>query len=135
MSLGGGKPIGLWEERAFNDAYNAGVLSVAAAGNAGKTALSYPASYNSVVSVAAIDANKVVADFSQKNSQVELAAPGVRVLSTIPCIDINTLSISGGPTFSGFHIDASGRTDGATGPLVDGGDCTAAGSWSGRVAL
>ena len=135
MSLGGGKPIGPWEERAFNDAYTAGVLSIAAAGNAGTTALSYPASYNSVVSVAAIDSNKVVADFSQKNSQVELAAPGVNVLSTVPYIDTSTLSISGGPTFSGFHIDSSGRTTGAAGSLVDGGLCTSTGAWSGSVVL
>lgn len=135
MSLGGGKPIGPWEERAFNDAYNAGVLSVAAAGNAGNTTLSYPASYNSVVSVAAIDANKAVADFSQKNSQVELAAPGVAVRSTVPYIDINTLSVAGGPTFSGLHIDGAGRTNGATGALVDGGDCTAPGPWSGLIVL
>lgn len=135
MSLGGGKPIGPWEERAFNDAYTAGVLSIAAAGNAGTTALSYPASYNSVVSVAAIDSNKVVADFSQKNSQVELAAPGVNVLSTVGYLDANTLSVSGAPTFSGFHIDASGRTNGASGALVDGGFCAAAGAWSGRVVL
>jgi subtilisin family serine protease len=135
MSLGGAKPIGPWEERAFNDAYTAGVLSIAAAGNAGTTALSYPASYNSVVSVAAIDTNKVVADFSQKNSAVELAAPGVAVRSTVPYIDTNTLSISGGPTFSGSHVDASGRTTGATGTLTNGGLCTSAGSWSGHVVL
>jgi len=135
MSLGGGKPIGPWEERAFNDAYNAGVLSIAAAGNAGNTTLSYPASYNTVVSVAAIDANKAVADFSQKNSQVELAAPGVAVRSTVPYIDINTLSIAGGPTFGGLHIDGSGRTNGATGALVDGGYCTADGAWAGQVVL
>jgi serine protease len=135
MSLGGGKAIGPWEERAFNDAYNAGVLLVAAAGNAGNTSLSYPASYNSVISVAAIDQGKVVADFSQKNSQVELAAPGVDVLSTVPYIETNTLAISGGPTFSGAHITAAARTDGVSGGLVNGGRCASVGSWSGNVVL
>jgi serine protease len=137
MSLGGGKAIGPWEERAFNDAYNAGVLSIAAAGNAGNTSLSYPASYNSVVSVAAIDSNKLVADFSQKNSQVELAAPGVDVLSTVPYLETNTLSISGVGTFSGSHIDASARTSasGVSGALANGGRCTSVGSWAGRVVL
>jgi serine protease len=136
MSLGGGKAIGPWEERAFNDAYNAGVLLVAAAGNAGNTSLSYPASYNSVISVAAIDQNKAVADFSQKNSQVELAAPGVGVLSTVPYIETNTLAISGGPTFSGAHISASARTNGADGALASGGRCTSVdSSWSGKVVL
>ncbi|HEX6178262.1 MAG TPA: S8 family serine peptidase, partial [Thermoanaerobaculia bacterium] len=67
MSLGGPKPFGPWEQSAFDSAYNAGVLSIAAAGNAGDTSTSYPAGYTSVVSVAAVDADELVADFSQKN--------------------------------------------------------------------
>lgn len=83
MSLGGA--YGSSSEReAFQSAASAGVLTVAAAGNAGSTAYSYPASYSSVVSVAAIDSNKSLASFSQRNSQVEMAAPGVSVLSTLP---------------------------------------------------
>jgi subtilisin family serine protease len=39
---------------------------------------------SSVISVAAVDSNNVVASFSQYNSDVELAAPGVGVLSTVP---------------------------------------------------
>ncbi|AFU98140.1 S8 family serine peptidase [Simiduia agarivorans] len=83
MSLGGSFKSRT-EERAFNDANSRGVLSIAAAGNDGNTRHSYPASYSSVVSVAAIDQNKVVADFSQQTDQVELAAPGVGVVSTVP---------------------------------------------------
>ncbi|CAD7555337.1 S8 family peptidase [Aeromonas hydrophila] len=83
MSLGGSVPSKT-EEQAFNQAYGQNVLSVAAAGNAGNTSKSYPASYGSVVSVAAIDANKQLAYFSQRNDQVELAAPGVSVFSTVP---------------------------------------------------
>lgn len=76
MSLGGSRSSRT-EQTGFDALYAQGILSIAAAGNEGTTAYSYPASYNSVVSVAAIDASKVVADFSQKNDQVELAAPGV----------------------------------------------------------
>ncbi|MCF3096190.1 peptidase S8 [Aeromonas australiensis] len=83
MSLGG-SVSSKTEERAFNQAYSQNVLSVAAAGNAGNTSKSYPASYSSVVSVAAIDSNKQLASFSQRNDQVELAGPGVAVLSTVP---------------------------------------------------
>ncbi|QXB53079.1 S8 family peptidase [Aeromonas sp. FDAARGOS 1415] len=83
MSLGGSVPSKT-EEQAFNQAYGQNVLSVAAAGNAGNTSKSYPASYNSVVSVAAVDASTQLAYFSQRNDQVELAAPGVSVLSTVP---------------------------------------------------
>ncbi|HVS31373.1 MAG TPA: S8 family serine peptidase [Thermoanaerobaculia bacterium] len=134
MSLGGGKPIGPWEQNAFDSAYSAGVLSIAAAGNAGNTAYSYPASHNSVVSVAALDSNKLVADFSQKNDQVELAAPGVAVLSTVPYLEENTLSADG-VTWSGGHIAASPRTSGTTGILADGSTCESVGSWTGQVVL
>lgn len=86
MSLGcsGRRCASSTESNAFADLERAGMLSVAAAGNAGNTSLSYPASYSSVVSVAAVDQNERHASFSQRNSQVELAAPGVAVLSTVP---------------------------------------------------
>ncbi len=88
MSLGGGGSTTV-ESNAIQAAYDAGVLLIAAAGNDGvvgsaSDAESFPASYDSVVSVAAIDSNKALADFSQKNSQVEIAGPGVDVLSTFP---------------------------------------------------
>ena len=64
MSLGG-PTKNRTEQRAFNSAYDAGVLSIAAAGNDGNTRHSYPASYDSVISVAAVDSALTVADFSQ----------------------------------------------------------------------
>jgi serine protease len=82
MSIGGGASSQT-EENAFIAAANAGVLNIAAAGNDGNTSMSYPASYDAVMSVAAIDSNKNLASFSQRNSQVEIAAPGVAVKSTI----------------------------------------------------
>jgi len=133
MSLGGGRPSSL-EERAFNDAYSAGVLSIAAAGNAGDTTTSYPAGYGSVVSVAAIDHNKNVADFSQKNADVEIAAPGVAVLSTVPYIETNTATVDG-TTYKGGHIEFAARSTGVSGALVDGGRCAATGAWTGKVVL
>ncbi len=83
MSLGGGG-ANTTESNAMQAAFDQGVLLIAAAGNDGNTVMSYPASYNSVISVAAIDKNKVLADFSQRNTQVELAAPGVDIRSTYP---------------------------------------------------
>jgi len=133
MSLGG-TVSSRTEKNFFNGIYqNNNILSVAAAGNAGNTRYSYPASYDSVVSVAAVDSNKVVADFSQKNSQVELAAPGVGILSTVPFV--NTITV-GSTTFMGGHIENAGFVD-ATGSLVDGGLCgpVSAGSWNGQVVL
>jgi len=83
MSLGGaGRSLS--EERAFDKLHVGGILLVAAAGNDGDTSLSYPASYPSVMSVAAVDENKAWAPFSQYNKQVSIAGPGVDVLSTVP---------------------------------------------------
>ena len=82
MSLGGNYPC-LPEQQAFDLLYAQGILSIAAAGDYGNTEFSYPASYPSVMSVAAIDSNKAVDLFSQRNSQVDIAAPGVYVLSTV----------------------------------------------------
>lgn len=81
MSLGGSSSSSA-ESTAMTNFYNGGMLLVAAAGNAGNTSFSYPASYNAVVSVAAVDSSRNLASFSQRNSQVELAGPGVGVNST-----------------------------------------------------
>jgi serine protease len=87
MSLGGSQSS-TSEANAFQSALDAGVLLIAASGNGGSASgndpLSYPASYNSVMSVGALDSSKQIANFSQKNSQVEISAPGVAVLSTLP---------------------------------------------------
>lgn len=83
MSLGG-EGSSTTESNAMQAAFDAGVLLIAAAGNDGNTVMSYPASYDAVVSVAAIDKNKQLADFSQRNSQVELSGPGVDIRSTYP---------------------------------------------------
>ena len=132
MSLGGSLKSRT-EELAFNDANRAGVLSIAAAGNAGTNATSYPAGYASVMSVAAVDANGVKASFSQSNKDVEIAAPGVAVLSTTPWRDVNALSAGSG-NWAGGRLDGAPRTT-AAGALVNGGSCSAAGSWGGKVVL
>jgi serine protease len=130
MSLGGGSSSSA-EAQAFQDLYDQGVLSVAAAGNAGNTSYSYPASYDSVISVAAIDSSKNLASFSQRNDQVELSAPGVGVMSTVPFADA-ALEVDSGYTASA--LDRSASTT-AQGGLVDGGLCTSSGNWSGQVVL
>lgn len=71
----------------YTDLYlNGDILIIAAAGNSGpaNNVKSYPASYKAVVSVAAISSSNKVASFSQVNDQVEIAAPGVGITSTIP---------------------------------------------------
>jgi subtilisin family serine protease len=132
MSLSGTTSSGK-ERMAFDELYAQGILHVAAASNDGIDEYHYPASYDSVISVAAIDSDMVVADFSQFNDQVELAAPGVGVLSTIPYVDISNVTV-GDAVFSGYHVEFAGRGS-ATGTLVDGGLCTTTGAWEGMVVL
>ena len=74
-------------EAAFDVLASSGVLHIGSAGNDGSAAgngnnVSYPARYESVVAVAALDKNNQRASFSSTGSDVEIAAPGVAVLST-----------------------------------------------------
>lgn len=75
LSLGGGG-----FSQASQDAYTAvrgeGVIVVAAAGNENTSQLSYPASYNGVVSVSATDFDNNRAPYSNFGSAVDIAAPG-----------------------------------------------------------
>lgn len=133
MSLGGSRSSRT-EDQGMADLYNKGALLVAAAGNDGTTATSYPAGYATVISVGAIDSNKAVASFSQKNSDVELAAPGVGVLSTVSYIDSSSVTTNTG-TFGGSHIENSGRGT-STATLIYGGlGDTTNSAWSGKVVL
>jgi subtilisin family serine protease len=131
MSLSGPQPSAA-EEAAFQAAYDAGVLPVAAASNGGGTTLAYPAGYPSVVSVAAVDSNGNVASFSQRNADVELAAPGVGVVSTSP-FRVSGLH-QGGDSWLGDNIIGSARID-AAGLLADGGLCDVPGEWTSALVL
>jgi thermitase len=86
MSLGGGASTTL--KNAVANAWKGGAANgsvlVAAAGNDGDSTVNYPAGYPEVVSVAATDHRDARASFSNTNSDVEVAAAGVSVLSTIP---------------------------------------------------
>lgn len=66
---------------ACDAAYEAGVLLVAASGNDG-VSVGYPAAYDSVIAVSAVDAADRLAAFSSVGPAVELAAPGVDIRST-----------------------------------------------------
>ncbi|MFM8980308.1 MAG: S8 family peptidase [Planctomycetia bacterium] len=86
MSLGGSSSTSTLDT-ACSNAKNAGVLLVAAAGNSGDgntstTETSYPAAYDSVLSVGAVDSLDRLASFSNSGAYVDLAAPGVSVYST-----------------------------------------------------
>lgn len=135
MSLGGSFSSKT-EDNAFKNAYAAGVLSIAAAGNDGNTRKSYPASYASVVSVAAVDSSKALASFSQRNDAVEIAAPGVGVRSTVPTGTGKTEDFSvAGTGYEAIAMEGSANGN-RSGGLVDCGDgtSTCAGA-AGKVCL
>jgi len=121
MSLGG-TGSSTSEQNGIQAAYDAGVLLIAAAGNDGVATSttdveSFPASYDSVMSVAAIDSAKVLADFSQKNSQVEISGPGVDVYSTYPegSGSVVEVSVSG----TAYTANAMENQGSATGSLYN----------------
>ncbi|MFE7272658.1 type VII secretion-associated serine protease mycosin [Streptomyces sp. NPDC057623] len=72
---------------AVQSAVSKGALIIAAAGNDGadnKFAKTYPAAYDGVLAVAASDRNDERAPFSQSGDFVDVAAPGVSMVSTVP---------------------------------------------------
>jgi subtilisin len=82
MSLAGSQDSKALED-ASNFAYNNGVLLIAAAGSTDGGDVTYPARYDSVIAVTATDQNDQQAGSSSIGPEVELAAPGVDIRSTI----------------------------------------------------
>jgi len=83
MSLGSTSPLQALED-SVNSAVAQGVVVVAAGGNEGEIGNPplYPAAYASVIAVAATDSSDAVPSFSTHGSYIDIAAPGVSVLST-----------------------------------------------------
>ena len=81
MSLGapGAPPQSLHD--VIIEATNKGIIIIAAAGNDGKI-VNYPARYDEVIAVAALDANGNMAGFSSRDNTVDSVAPGVDIFST-----------------------------------------------------
>ncbi|EFL22841.1 serine protease (putative secreted protein) [Streptomyces himastatinicus ATCC 53653] len=84
-------------QRAVQNALKANVVVVASAGNDGldgKVKKTYPAAYDGVLAVGASDRNNERAPFSQSGDFVDVAAPGVEMVSTVPkggqCVDNGT---------------------------------------------
>ncbi len=75
LSLGGSGSSQASQD-AYTAARNAGVIIIAAAGNNNSSQLFYPASYDGVVSVSAVDIDKQRAPYSNFGSRVDVAAPG-----------------------------------------------------------
>ena len=103
MSLGGGGDSNMMKE-AIAYARSKGVTIIAAAGNEGRNAASYPARYPDVISVAATDAAGDKASYSNFGAGVDLAAPGGSGNSETGRIIQNTVNPATGETvFVGFQ--------------------------------
>lgn len=68
--------------QAIKYAYEKGVIIVASAGNENTNKKQYPAAYPEVIAVTAVDENDEPAYFTNFGDWVEIAAPGVDILST-----------------------------------------------------
>lgn len=90
--------------KAIAKAVEAGVVVVAAAGNSG-AATAYPAAYPEVIAVSAVDKDGNIAPWSN-TGKIELAAPGVDVLSTIPggLIPDTLYYLSSGTSMASPHV-------------------------------
>ena len=83
-SWGEANPYSQAEQDVINYAYAKDCAVVAACGNSYIYQNYYPGSYNHVLSVAAVDGNDRIVSFSTYNPQVDIAAPGWQVFSTVP---------------------------------------------------
>src|SRR5262249_8316931 len=102
------------------------MIFVAAAGNDGSdnnTTPFYPANYardlDNVISVAATDHNDQLASFSNYGTNtVDLAAPGVNILSTFPMVQTQAMIDEGLPAESGSISGPSMATPHVTGVVA-----------------
>lgn len=67
---------------ALNQAYQQGILLIAATGNDGENRVLYPAAYSTVIAVGAVDEQDDRASFSNYGPELELVAQGVNISTT-----------------------------------------------------
>lgn len=85
----------------LQEAYDSGILLVAASGNNGQNNILYPARYSTVIAVGALDNDNNLASFSSYGFEQELVAPGVDINSTSL---INLYSVSSGTSLAAPHV-------------------------------
>jgi Subtilase family len=73
-------------EAAIRKTIDSGILVIAASGNSSQRATIYPCQLEGVICVGALRPNGDVARFSNWGSQVDIYAPGEKILSTIPLV-------------------------------------------------
>jgi len=110
LSLGSSQnsPI---EEEAFKRVLDDGVVVVAAAGNRSFNDVEFPAAYDGVIGVGAIDSTMALASFSDHGPHMSVVAPGVRVLSTARTGSISAagVTLNNGASVTAATIQGSSR--------------------------
>jgi len=114
MSLGGpGTSTTL--SNAVTQARNAGCVLVAASGNENTQTKSYPAAYNGVIAVGAVDLNGVRAPYSNYGTWIDLVAPGGNLAANLdgdayPDGVLSTLMDDSGPSLSPVYAFYQGTS-------------------------
>jgi serine protease len=75
LSLGG-EGFSQISQQLYRDLRQQGIFVVSSAGNEASTAPGYPAAYDSVISVAAVDIQRQIASYSNRGPTIDIAAPG-----------------------------------------------------------
>ena len=99
MSIGGPQDKALDAE--LTEASNAGALLIAAAGNDYDDTKNWPAYHSAVMSVGSVNQAGKKSDFSNCNSDVEIAAPGEDIWSTTPG---NSYAVISGTSMATPHV-------------------------------
>jgi subtilisin family serine protease len=71
-------------ENAVNYATSNSALVIGASGNDGSPNVYYPGAYENAIAVGALDTSGIRASFSNYGAEIDLIAPGVRVISCLP---------------------------------------------------
>jgi serine protease len=78
----GGSGFSQTGQNIITNAYNAGCVNVAAAGNDGVSTVFYPAGYDNIISVASSTTNDAKSGFSNFGNWIDITAPGSAIRST-----------------------------------------------------
>ena len=75
LSLGG-SGFSQISQNLYNEVRAMGIVVVAAAGNEGSRSPSFPAAYDNVISVSAVDAQQRITGYSNRGASIDVSAPG-----------------------------------------------------------
>jgi subtilisin family serine protease len=104
MSLGSPGSGDPYAEQIYDNIRAEGALIFSASGNDGDSSYNYPAAFDSVIAVSAVNQFEQVAGFSNRNDKVDIAAPGEAILSTVP---IQSVTDESGNKYDALLMDFS----------------------------